>query len=351
MPFPRLVQFLFAALGFAVGFAVAAAVLGIAVGPMQVPQVTPRLTWLAAHPKDFDTLVFGSSHMRQVVPAVLEARLAAAGRPVKIFNCAADGARPPEDGYILDRALETQAAPLKFILVEANPIALRMTEDEEEIPRTIHWHDTRSMLAIWRAAFSHSLREPPGFGKWISDTWRNARFAARHTRLWVTNSARSGRGSELLYDKLHLELLPTLKMGVGARNDGYIPPSRKTPMTAKETSGYLIALKKKLRFGRDLDPMDAASQHEIVRAERLARQFGARLVVVAPPVTTVKTFQPLFPPGSKALFIDLTNPVEYPELFEPKVRIDGGHMTAEGSILFTEVLGRRLVKELDLAGG
>ena len=124
-----------------------------------------------------------------------------------------------------------------------------------------------------------------------------------------------------------------------------MPPHDTTPMTASELKGYRYSLAKKLQMGSDLDPMDGASQWQVRRAAELARRFGARLVIVAPPATVVKTFKPIFPAGSDALFIDLSDPATYPELFEPPVRRDGSHLTAEGSQLFTRLIANQLISQ------
>jgi hypothetical protein len=158
----------------------------------------------------------------------------------------------------------------------------------------------------------------------------------------VRNSARLGRGSDLLSLASGLKKPPKYELGMGARNDGYIPPNDVTPMTKDELKGYGEALRKKLRMGRDLDPMDGESQRQVARVAELARRCNARLVIVAPPVVTVKTFEPRFPAGSDALFIDLSDPVAYPALFDPPVRRDGSHLTAEGSQLFTRLVAQQL---------
>lgn len=336
---------------FVAGFACFAAVISAVMPPLRVSHISLKLDWLAARPADYDVLVVGSSRMRQIVPSVLDAEMTAGGMPVRSFNLSADGMRPPEDSYVLDRALASRKAPLKFIFMEANPIALRIDPEDEGTDRMIHWHDTERMLTIWHRAFAHSIEDPPWLGKWLSDTWRNARFAAHHTKYWVWNSVHLGRGPELLHKHLRLPAAPKWEIGLGPRNDGYIPPDDGGPMPQGEAEGYSVALRKKLRVGADVDVMDGASQAQVQHAARLAQRFGARLVIIAPPSTTVKTFRPILSPETGAIFIDLSDPTRHPELFDAPIRLDGNHLTEEGSILFTRAVARLLAASLPAGVG
>lgn len=328
------------------GFALAAGVISRVVAPSRIAAVNHRLDWLAANPTVYTAIVFGSSRMRQILPSILDADLAAAGIPLRTFNAAVDGQRPPEDGYMLDQALATRTAPLRFIFMEANPVALHLDVEDAETAELLYWHDNRRMWAIWRRAWSHSIERPPGIGKRISDTWRNIRQASVHVPYWVQNSVRVGRGSDLLLEWVGLPPDPERPRYLGPANDGYTPPDDLTPMTPKELRGYQASLAKITRLGRQLDFMDATSQGELQRAADLARRHGARLVIIAPPTTTVEVLEPQLPPGSDIIFLDFSNPKEYPELFAPEVRLNGGHVNAEGSRLFTRLIARELAKAL-----
>lgn len=326
---------------FVIGFALVAAALTASVPVIRVGHLSQKLDWLAEHPGDHDILVIGSSRMRQVVPTVLDAELGKAGIAARSFNLSADGMRPPEDANVLDRALATRKAPLKFIVMEANPVTLKISEEDEGVARMIHWHDTTRILALWRRAFAHSVEKPPWLGKWISDTWRQMRFAFSHTRYWIWNSVRLGQGSEWLHQRLGLAPTKKYEIGLGPLNDGYIAPNP-DPMTADEVKTYRRSLEKKLKLGSDLDPLDTASQRQIVIAAEIAKRHGARLVIVAPPAVVVQSFEPILPNGYDTVFIDLSDPAKFPELFDIKLRRDGSHLTAEGNILFTQILAKHL---------
>lgn len=268
--------------GFLLGFAAAAGLLSRWVKPPRVSGVHVKLDWLAARPTQYDALIVGSSRMRQLVPSILDSELAAKGLAVASFNLAVDGMRPPEDAYVLEQALAHRQAPLKFIFIEANPMYLKIDEEEYDTDRLVYWHDNARMAALWHRAFSHLIARPPWFGKWVSDTWRQVRFATEHTRYWAWNSARYGQGSQAFHDWLGLGQHPKLERGLGQLNDGYIPNDSE-PMSPLELKSYNQGLAKILKLGRKLDPMDAASQAHFSRAAALARKHGARLVVIAPP--------------------------------------------------------------------
>lgn len=334
------------ALGFIAGFAAAAGTLSLLVAPPRVDIISAKLDWLASRPAEHDVLIVGSSRMRQVIPEILDDDLAAAGHSINSFNLGADGMRPPEDGYVLEQALATRTAPLRLLIMEANRVALRIDDGDEGSDRLTYWHDTPRMATIWSRAWSHSITNPPNAGKWISDTWRNVRHASVHAQYWVNNTVRAGHGSEwLLYEWFDLPEAPELWRGIGAAGDGYVPPDDITPMDAGELYNYNRALTKLRKF-RKPDYMERASQNELKRYAKLARKHHARLVLVSPPGMNVEIFQPEIPPGSDTIYLDFSDPAKYPELFEPAVHINGGHLTYEGSRLFTHLIARELAAAL-----
>jgi hypothetical protein len=330
---------------FAIGFGVLASAIWHFAPSPRVSAISEKLAWLATHPRDFDVLVVGSSRLRQIVPEVFETELRAVGMPCETFNLSADGMRPPEDAYVFERALEVMEGPLRFVLIEANPIALRYDEEEEGTERLLYWHDTARLAAIWDRALAQAIKGPLRIGRRISELQKNAWWALGHTRYWLWNATRVGYGSELLQDALGMSAPAILERDLGARRDGYIPNDAE-PVHGVARRAYLRTLKKKFGEGAQLDPMEGASQRHVQHMLGLARTKGARLVIVAPPTTVVKTFRPIIAPGSDTLFLDFSDPTLYPALFAPEVRLNGGHVTAEGSVLFTEMVAQRLAAEI-----
>src|SRR5688572_32965818 len=116
---------------FLVALSLTATGIGIFAPKPRVAIVTPKLTWLAAHADDFDVLFLGSSRTyRQVIPELFDKLMAEAGHPLKAYNLGIDGMRPPEDTYILEKVLSNRTKPLRWVIVESNPLRLVMRPED-----------------------------------------------------------------------------------------------------------------------------------------------------------------------------------------------------------------------------
>jgi hypothetical protein len=332
---------------FCLGIAAAATILSSVVEPSRVTPVSAKLDWLAER-EDFDTILIGSSRThRQLLPTVLDPALAEAGVQINSFNLSTDGMRPPEDGYLIDRALEERDTPLRFLIVEANPIELRIADDNEDSERVVYWHDLPRMMALWSRAWSASIARPPALDKRISDTWRNLRYFSEHLSYWVTNAVLAGRGSELIHEAIGLAPTPRdERRDLGPDLDGHLIPRGAEEMDPAEMRDYDRKFSELKRKGRRLDPGDYASQSELLRKARKARQFGARLVLVAPPSMNVEIFRPEPTVGKDVIFLDFSDPAKYPDLFVAEHRRDSGHLNTKGSVLYTRLVAQHLAAAL-----
>jgi hypothetical protein len=332
---------------FCLGIAVAATVLSSFVEPSRVTPISAKLDWLAER-EDFDTILIGSSRThRQLLPTVLDAAMTEAGVPITSFNLSTDGMRPPEDGYLLDRALAERDKPLRFLIVEANPIDLRIADDNEDSERVVYWHDLRRMKALWSRAWSASIARPPSLAKRTSDTWRNLRYFSEHLTYWISNTVLAGRGAELLDAAIGRAPPPRDEMrDLGPALDGHLIPRGDDVMDPAELRDYDRKTAEFQQKGLRLDPGDRASQAELARKAKRARQFGARLVVVAPPSMNAEVFRPDPAVGEDVIFLDFSDPAKYPALFAIENRRDSGHLNTKGSVLYSRMVAEHLVSAL-----
>jgi hypothetical protein len=266
--------------------------------------------------------------------------LAAAGLKVHAFNLAADGLRPPEDSFILDEALSGRTAPLTFVVVEGNSLAMRIGEEDFGSDRMTYWHDTKRMMTFWRRTWSHSVQTPPTLREAILDVWRNLQLLPGHVQHWLANALRPGRGADLFDETIGVHKRPPfLSEPLGALHDGFIPRS-KGPMDASESADYSKALAKVLhRRTPRLDSADSESQRHVEEMSAMVRSHGARLVILAPPTLTPEVFHPLSP---DIIFLDFSDPQQYPQLFDPAVRLDSTHTNDVGSKLLSHLVAHAL---------
>jgi len=101
-----------------------------------VEGIEGKLAWLARHDAMYDTLFVGSSRVFwHIIPREFDAAMAEAGQPTRSFNLGYTSVRPPEDSYVLEKALASRAAPLRFVVVEADDIALEIRHEIAGISR------------------------------------------------------------------------------------------------------------------------------------------------------------------------------------------------------------------------
>lgn len=301
-----------------------------------------RVEWLRRHGGAFDTIFVGSSRTaRQVVPGVFDAEMAALGTPTRSFNLGAPGMRAPEDGYVLERALSRREAPLRFAIVEANEVRLGIPSQDEGTTRAVYWHDVPRMRVLWNRVWAAELSagDAPRSGRVVV---RNLFEFADHLRHWFWNASRLGRGPELLQDALSLRQ-KRLANVLGPAGDGYSPGRVRRRLAGAELERYQRDLEAVRSGAHQVALADVESQREIRRKQALAARYGARLVLVAPPLVGIP-FAPQ--PESGVLFLDFSDPRRYPELFTPEHRNDAGHVNALGAELYSRLLARELAAHL-----
>src|SRR5262245_37152928 len=67
----------------------------------------------------YDTLWFGSSRIyRGIMPGLFDQLTSEGGVPTKTFNFGLDGMFPPEDAYVIERALENPPNNLRWVFIE-----------------------------------------------------------------------------------------------------------------------------------------------------------------------------------------------------------------------------------------
>jgi hypothetical protein len=321
------------------GFALACAVLTHLVGPVAAG-ASERADWLRERGAPFDTIFLGSSRtFHQLVPSVFDRTMAELGISVRSFNLGTPGMKPPEDAYVLGRALRGRESPLRFLIVECNPIHLDIQPEQRGTTRAVYWHDLPRIWALWQRVWARPALTPDAFLGPAAVAGNLAEFSV-HLGPWIWNAARIGRGADLLKRAFWApgRVRPESAI-IGPLGDGFFQREYREPFHGEELESYRRDLAgtppevSRIHYG------DVASQAEIARKVALAERLGARLVLVAPPILG-PVFAPL--PDSGALFLDFADPHGFPELFAVEHRNDGGHLNAAGSQLYTRLLARRI---------
>lgn len=331
---------------FLTALALCCAALGTFTPAPRVAIVSPKLAYLDSHADEFDVLFLGSSRTyRQIIPQVFDRLMAEGGHPVRSFNLGVDGMRPPEDTYVLEKALKHRTRPLKFVLVESNPLRLSSRDEDEGTIRATYWHDTKRIVTLFRRAFlaDRKKRDWPGRIEKIAEQMPDF---AEHAACWLENTALTGRGHEQLDDWLVHGGPPPLPMhDVGPLRDGYKPSSEPEQMHPSIVAAYEAAVTEMIERTPRADYADPVSQAEILVKRRLIERHGGQMFLVIPPFTSKKFFHP--EPGAKSTpVLEFSDPAVYPDLFATKNHSDTGHVNRAGSELYTRHIVRELLKRL-----
>src|SRR5690606_20295719 len=100
-----------------------------------------------------DTLFVGSSRVRRhLSPKHFDETMLAMGQPTSSFNLGIDAMTFPELGYVLKVGLERVQSPLRYVIIDINPLRRRLKKGSDlRSLREIHWHDLEHTALVFNA--------------------------------------------------------------------------------------------------------------------------------------------------------------------------------------------------------
>jgi hypothetical protein len=327
---------------FFVGLAVSAVVLGKWTAPLNVPAISDKLAWWSAHSAEYDTLIIGTSRLYHgVIPSVLDRAVASEGTVLHSFNLGLDGMRPPEDDFVLEKALAAPGLKLRWVIVECNGVKMELTDSQHEGPRDIYWHDWRRLGIIWRSVWATVYDDQHSFSSRASRRIGNLGQFVGHVRLWLWRELHVGAGLVAFAERGHQELLQ--QPVTGSHVDGYGEQRTLKPIHGTELNDYLKTREKLVAKAPELEFGDTESQSDLRRKRDLIESVGAKMFLVRPPYLNQEVFCP-----DRSLrrvsFFDCSDPSRFPKLYSVAMRRDFGHTNEIGSTLFSEMLAHELTR-------
>ncbi|MBK6427918.1 MAG: hypothetical protein IPF82_17545 [Blastocatellia bacterium] len=306
-----------------------------------VPVIGEKLAHLKANPARYDAVFIGSSYVyREFVPARFDSFAAGAGAPTSSFNMGIPGMDPPETYWLVDRALASGDHRFRFVFIELDSLHSRVRPANLHTRRFDAWHDAAGTLAAIRGVSAGDTSR----GKKIKDV-------ASHIEAFVRRAAFIGRGRGLLgaplLDDAGTEKAPPL----GMLSDGYVSLDdeqakvfalRRDMFGAFEEDRYEEKLAE-LRAGVENEDGEGRVidfEIELLRnvVDRV-RATGARVILVVPPCLSTRA--ELIRRAREidgATVLAFNDPDRYPELYDPELRFDVGHLNAAGAERFTMLL-------------
>lgn len=321
----------------AVGFAVAAMVASIGTRPRSVSTVTEKLARYAEAADEYDVLAIGSSlTYRQIIPRVFDDTARTAGQPMRLYNLGVDGMSPPEDTYVLEKALALRKTPLAVALVECNRLRFKLRPQDENTVRAIYWHDGKRLATLARFALSTGENE---LGVWdrTKHLGETLPILWRHLDYWFRNVTALGRGHEMLLDLLLQAKQETDELGA----DGYDAPPPRDGISPEDLRRFQEAVAELRTKPMRYDRGDPVSRAELEEKRRLIARAGARMILVVPPDPIRSHFLPA-DESAYGEVLDFSDPNEFPELYDPTDRRDSGHFNVRGAEIYTRIIALRV---------
>lgn len=325
------------ALAFLTGFALVAIAIDSQLPPHDVPALTSKLQYFAKHKDEFDTVFLGSSRIyHQILPSIFDEQTRATGIPTRSFNFGIAGMRPPEDAYVFDQIARLRPGKLRWVFIEAAGIRFQIDRDKRGTIRALYWRDLERTVLLLRFAFTHRSKWSR---KQISET---AAIASEHLDLFSRRFTNMGR-AHVLTDMLTQRNPPRPHLRpLGENLDGFRPVGQVEQIRADE----LVKLERDLEE-RKAEPAEVnydakISQIALDRLLRRIRDVGAIPVLIVPPTTSSKRFHPAPWITPQPLVLDFSDINRYPELYEPRHRLDYTHLNLAGSQIFSALLANEL---------
>ena len=306
--------------------------------PPSIPEgVAEKLAFFTKHQDEFDTLLLGSSRFYYALsPEDFDRITRENGVATRTFNFGIDGMNPPETFYVLDQILKTKPRSLKWIFVEVDNIETKSHLKILGTQRLLYWHDwPRTALVLGKAL------NPRPETKWyqrLNRLWTARRELVLHLGLFEKHFTNVGRVADFFS-------VPAESLGaksdflLGPKGNGYRLAG--TAMSPEQAQQFRSKLAEEVAApGPEfMDPYAESAYRDC--ATRIRKLGVAPIFVVAPSIFQSPLRFRETAPGPLLAFNDSRT---YPQLYDPKVRVDQQHLTDEGAAEFTRLLALKFVE-------
>jgi hypothetical protein len=293
-------------------------------------QTSGSLEHLAARGGDYDIIVVGSSFTKvNFLPAEFDAHMAELGHPVTSFGLGIKGMRGAEIAYYVDRVLDLHLPNLKLILADVSLDQNMLLDPEGGYQRrVIEWHDwPRFAMSV-----QHMFALVPDW----KQRWTLLDLHLRHLLL---NRLNIGFGLEAIASGVWFDgpaqIKPRGSLVTGrsvARGQRWKVERYLKGRTRHEAARDQLK-EKRLRPANP--PHFGFMEREI---REVARRHHTPIAFILSPVLSDARFETKVKNDTPLEVLDFDDPARYPELYDPGMRYDPGHLSYDGSLIFSRAL-------------
>lgn len=356
-------------------FVLVGALLRAVAAPPGGGVIAAKLEHWRDHAGQYDTVFLGSSHvLRAFVPAEFDRLAREQGLATRSYNFGVQAVHLIEARYLLREILERGEGRLQRVFLEYQWLTPQIDPQNAAAPRSVYWHDgAHTALAIerclhWGAELGPDFRYLEHEGeRWslLALPGRalpgELRASQEHLEHFGLRAFQFGRGKDVLKGLLgrshgltaryargrgYLSLEDELQAPDVGEGEGLSYLRRRERFLADQ-SGYraaVAALAREPVFFGDEEWVNAellrVDDLELVRSTAAAvRARGLEFVlVILPAQSGNRPFEERLAAELGSPLLRYNLPGRYPELYDPKLRFDSGHLSAEGALRFTRLL-------------
>ncbi len=347
---------LFLALGLAGLGAVAAFVYPLVPFPEE-RAMRAKYEYFAAHKDELDAVYIGSSRvLRGIDPRLVDADLAARGRPFRSFNFGLDGMMALESDFVMRKLLELEPARLRYVLFEANTwyagydAKPGIPGTDPHSQRSVYWHTVPQTIKALETL-------------WLSDepAWERLRFAGTHVETMAWKLVSYGQGTRI-FAKLTGsdadEISAEISVDVIADGRGYQPMEGLTDKFHTEGREVFLTPQAQAKYPEMITAIPAANAAGSTLAtynfpalrtqQEVVSSHGAELIyVVMPTVRGTPDPLALRAGGHVPVLFHFNDPEKYTSLFAFDRRHDIGHLSRLGTEELSLLIASSLADEME----
>lgn len=307
---------------------------------------TGKLAFLEEHLSDYEVVYVGSSRSRRAFkPGTFEARLARAGIEARAFNLGIPGLTGFATEAVVRRLLAWDTRNLRLLVVAPEDLGVEIDGDLARTGRQVLWHEPGLTLSALEAVIQTAG------APW---SWDPVASGWNHAQSLLLNVTASGR----LASRIQFETEASEGQVLGRRGDGYRRNPIGTFREADKRAGLATV--------RAAEAQPAAKPRRfeldyVNRLHKLAAARGVQLVFVREP--TLTTLRSRGVPDQRTRFLrwladnrpsapvlDFGNPQRHPELFDPGLFFNLGHLNDRGATRFSRMVAREVAPLLSAQG-
>lgn len=328
---------------FIVGLVATASAIGTRLPMREVPEVSEKLHYIEMHGDEFNVYFIGSSRVyHQIIPELFDRLMEEAGIQTRSFNLGVDGMRPPEDGFLLERALRDRHKALRWVIVESNSIRFPIEKNFSDSVRGVYWRDVPRMRWLLKRLLVGKAPDQKNFAQRAGEILHESEDMWGHCCLWFPNATHLGEGATILFQEAGLSSHRNLSEKLGPRQDGFLSPGD-VPMSTEILRDYMADMARLHRKPAEVDYADPTSRELVQWMNQTVANAGGELMLIVPPTTNNSKFYPDPKGDFIPSVIDFSDPHEYPALFAYENRKDTCHLNQSGAECLTRLLAARMI--------